>query len=161
MSKRNVGNGSKQDLIDSYSELVDITDGMRSSAYEIVVANAKVVEGLPSILEQLDSKEIKKEDVDKVISVAKTIAKDTDGFMKELSGIDEKFLDIKSKGKRSTKVAAKNYTNVLTISTRYHDVTDRLSTTTNELVNDFTDMCIDLGILTEDGEETNNVEETN
>lgn len=157
MSNRNIGSGSSKDLIESYSELVEITDGMRSSAYEIVLANAKVIEGLPGIINQLNESNVDKEDIDKVVSVAKTIAKDTDGFMKELDGVDGKFLDIKSKGSKSTKVANNNYTNVLAISTRYHDITDRLSTTTTELVNDFTDMCIDLGILNEDGEETVNV----
>ena len=160
MSKRNVGSGSKDDLISSYSELVEITDGMRSSAYEIIVANAKVVKELPNILGQLEENKTDKENVDKLVSVAKTIAKDTDSFIKELNLVDDRFTSIKAKGVKSAKVASKNYTNVLTISTKYHDITERLSTTTSELVNDFTDMCIDFGIVNEDGEEISNVKET-
>lgn len=149
-NKLHVGSGSKEDLLESYTEILEITDGMRNSAYEIIVANAKVVEGLPSVLNQLESNKTSKEDVNKVISVAKTIAKDTDSFMKELGVVDDKFLDIKNSGKRSAKVASKNYANVLSISTRYHDIIDRLSTTTGDLVNDFTDMCIEFGIADED-----------
>lgn len=132
----------KKELLDSYSELVEITGGMRESAYQIIASNAKVIQGLPVVLDDMKHKNTGSSEVKKVLAVARTIAKDTDSFTRELKEIDGKFVDIKSKGVKDFKVATKNYTNVLALSTRYMDITTRLTETTGSLVDDFTDLCL-------------------
>lgn len=131
-----------REMLDSYGDLVEITDGMRGAAYEMIAANAKVIQDLPTILEDFKTHEVPKKDVDQVLAVARTIATDTDGYSNELKEVDDKFVDIQSKGTKSVRVAAKNYTNVLALSTRYYDITTRLTETTNTLVDDFTDLCM-------------------
>lgn len=141
-SSKKPGTSKKKEMLDSYSELVEITDGMRGSAYQMIAANAKVIKDLPEILDDMKEKDVSDKEVEKVLAVARTIAKDTDSFSNELNDVDGKFVDIQSRGTRSIRVAAKNYSSVLAISTRYHDITTRLTETTSNLVNDFTDLCL-------------------
>lgn len=142
----------KKDTLNSYSELVEITEGMRGSAHQMIAANAKVIVDLPEILNDMKEKDVKEKEVEKVLAVARTIAKDTDAFSNELKEIDDKFTDIKKKGTSSIRVAAKHYTDVLALSTRYYDINTRLTETTSELVDDFTDLCLKAtGQSSEDG----------
>lgn len=130
--------------MDSYSELVEITSGMRDSAYQIVATNVATIKELPSMLDKMDKAEAPKEKVETVINIAKTIGKDADTYIQELDEVDQKFLDIKSKGVKRPKVAAKNYATVLGLSTRYHDISSRIAETTAELTNDMTDIYIEV-----------------
>lgn len=142
----------KKDTLNSYSELVEITEGMRDSAHQIIAANAKVIVELPGILNDMKEKDVKDKEVEQVLAVARTIAKDTDSFSNELKEIDEKFTDIKKKGTSNIRVAVKHYTSVLALSTRYCDINTRLTETTSELVDDFTDLCLEVtGQSSEDG----------
>lgn len=149
MSNRRVCQGSSRDLLKSYSELVEIADGIRTSAYQIVSANANVIKDLPSVINSLTEKEVDDKEIDRVVSIARTIGRDTDAYVQELKGIDDAFLPLKDKGVTRPRVAARNYTPMLTLSTRYHDVTARMTETTSELVNDFTDLCLELGMTEE------------
>lgn len=150
MTKRNIGDGSKDDLISSYNELVEITNGIRESAYGIIASNAGVIKELPSIINKLDEKNVDKEDVDKVISIAKTIASDTDKYMDELKDIDNTYVGVNDKPVKSAKKANKNYVPVLAVGSRYQDITSRISETTGSLVGDFSILCEDLLGLNEE-----------
>lgn len=158
MTKRKIGDGSKDDLISSYNELVEITNGIREAAYGIAASNVNVIKGLPSILDKLDEKNVDKEEIDRVINIAKTIGSDTDKYMSELKAIDDTYVGVKDKPVSSAKKANKNYVPVLAVGSRYQDITSRMTETTDCLVNDFSVICEDLLGLNEETtvEETSN-----
>lgn len=158
MTKRKIGDGSKDDLISSYNELVEITNGIREAAYGIAASNVNVIKELPSIINKLDEKNVDKEEIDKVINIAKTIGRDTDKYMSELKDIDDTYVGVKDKPVTSAKKANKNYVPVLAVGSRYQDITSRMAETTDCLVNDFSVICEDLLGLNEETtvEETSN-----
>lgn len=129
-----------KEKLNSYSELLEITEGIRGSAYEMVATNANVIRELPTIINTMKDKDADEKDIKQTLSIARTIAKDTDSFIDELKEADEKLHSIKEKGKRSIRVASKNYTSVLVLSTRYQDIATRMIETTDVLNNDLTDI---------------------
>lgn len=132
-------------LEESFSEIKEIVDGMRGSAWGVVATIATTIKEAPSILSTLDESKVTADEMSGVTSLLTTIAKDGDRFTKELDTLDAKFSELsKDTGKASKKNLARNYTRMLSLSTQYHDVSTRLATSTETLIGDYTDTVMDL-----------------
>lgn len=132
------------DIVENFKEALEITGGLRESAYQQIAPVIETVRTLPDILKQLDERGIDSKDVDRVLNIAATLGRDADTFKNEMSTIDAKFLPIQSRVITKPKHAVKDYTRLLTLSTQYHDVGSRFMDNTDRVLSDYTDLCEDL-----------------
>lgn len=137
-------NKKSTDIVENFKEALEITGGLRESAYQQLAPIIEAVKTLPEILGELDTKGVDKKDIDRVLNVASTLGKDADVFSKEMKTIDDKFLPIQSRKNVKVKHAVNDYTRLLTLSTQYHDVGSRFMENTERLLSDYTDLCEDL-----------------
>lgn len=137
-------NKHSNDIVENFKEALDITSGLRSSAYQQMAPIIETVRTLPDILKELDDKGVDSKDVDRVLNIATTLGRDADAFKSEMSVIDSKFLPIQSRVVTKPKHAVKDYTRLLTLSTQYHDVGTRFMDNTDRVLSDYTDLCEDL-----------------
>ena len=136
----NVNKKSKE-IVDNFKEALEITGGLRESAYAQLAPVIHAVKTLPTMLEELDKKSTAPEEIEKVLNLASTLGKDADLFSSEMNQIDAKFMPIKSNEHIKVKQAVRDYTRLLTLSSQYHDVGTRFMSNTDRVLNDYTDIC--------------------
>lgn len=139
----NINNNGK-DIVDNFKEVLEITKGLRESAYSQLAPVIHAIKTLPEILDELDRKNTASKDIDKVVSLASTLGKDADDFKNEMLEIDGKFNNIDTDKNIKVKRAIRDYTKLLTLSTQYHDVGSRFMGNTERVLSDYTDICEDL-----------------
>lgn len=134
-------NKKNKEIVDNFKEALEITSGLRESAYAQLAPVIHAVKTLPTILEELDKKNVSPENIEKVLNLASTLGKDADTFKSEMDEVDTKFLPIQSNEHVKVKQAVRDYTRLLSLSSQYHDVGTRFMGNTDRVLNDYTDIC--------------------